>query len=107
MDNFQYLALLAGCLVCTVPLEFIYGFRVWRDPARLFRALLPVVCFFICWDLFGIHRGNWWFNGDYVTGITLPGDIPIEELLFFIVIPAAAISGYEAVKASLASRRNA
>ncbi len=106
MDKLQYLGLLGGCLVCTVPLEFVYGFRVWRSPARLVRALGPVICFFVLWDLFGIHRRNWWFNDAYVTGIELPGSIPIEEIAFFIVIPAAAISGYEAVRASLGKSRD-
>jgi hypothetical protein len=30
-----YLALLAGCLLATAPLEIVIGARVWRRPLRL------------------------------------------------------------------------
>jgi lycopene beta-cyclase len=102
MDQFQYLALLLGCMAVTIPLEFFYGFRVWRAPKRAFRAILPGFVLLVCWDLLAISRGHWTFSDQFVTGWEVPGGIPIEELAFFVVIPMAAISGYEAVKAGLA-----
>lgn len=103
MQDFQYLALLLGCVAVTVPLEFIYGFRVWRDPKRLARAVVPGFILFVIWDVYAIYRGHWQYNGDYLTGIGV-GSMPLEELLFFVIIPAAAISGYEAVGAGLRRR---
>lgn len=101
-DQFQYAALLLGAVAVTLPLEFIYGFKVWRDPKRLLRAIFPVAVGFAIWDLFAINRGHWTFSEQYTTGVVLPGGLPIEELLFFICIPAAAISGYEACRHGLA-----
>lgn len=102
MGRWEYFALLAGCVAVTVPLEFLYGFRVWRAPRRLARALLPGFVAFTLWDLWAVNRRHWWFSPDHTTGWLAPGGLPVEELAFFLVVPAAAISGYEAVRAGLA-----
>ena len=47
IDRFQYLGLMIACLVLTLPLELVIGARVWRRPARLARAVLPVAAGFI------------------------------------------------------------
>lgn len=39
MDRFQYVLLMAACVVVTLPLEFVIGARVWRRPARTGRRL--------------------------------------------------------------------
>lgn len=104
MTHWQYILLLLGCVAVTLPLEFVYRFRVWRDPKRLARAIVPGFVLFTVWDVIAIHRHHWNYNDTYLTGLHV-GTVPIEELLFFIVIPAAAVSGYEAVCAGL-RRRN-
>ena len=35
VDRFQYLILMGLCLVVTLPLEFVFGARVWRRPPCL------------------------------------------------------------------------
>lgn len=100
-DHAQYLALLLGCLVVTLPLELVLGARVWRSPRRLLSALLPAVVVFTAWDLLAIARDNWTFNQRYVVGWSLPGDLPVEELLFFFVIPICGLLTLEAVRSLL------
>ena len=97
MDRYQYLAVMAACLVLTLPLEFVYGARVYRRPARLARALLPVIAVFYLWDAVAVARGHWWFSPEYTTGWTLPLGVPFEELVFFVVVPICALLTVEAV----------
>ena len=97
VDRFQYLLLMGACLAITLPLEFVLGARVWRQPRRLAVALAPAVVLFVIWDIFAIARGHWDYNPAYVTGWRLPGDLPIEELVFFVVIPICSLLTYEAV----------
>jgi len=104
LGQWSYLALLGGCLAVTFPLEFFYGFRLWRNPRRLAKAVLPGAAIFSIWDIFAIERAHWTFSDRYTTGWILPGGMPFEELIFFIVIPTAGIAGFEAVTASLARR---
>ena len=97
VDKYQYLLLMGGCLAITLPLEFVLGARVWRSPRRLWRALWLPIVIFVVWDIFAIWRKHWGYNAKYVTGWRLPGKLPIEELVFFIVIPICSLLTYEAV----------
>lgn len=101
MDQYQYLLLMAGCLLLTLPLELVLGARVWRRPRRLLLALLPVVVVFSVWDVVAIARGTWDYSERYTTGILLLFGMPLEELVFFVVIPICGLLTYEAVGTSL------
>ncbi|PWH06334.1 lycopene cyclase domain-containing protein [Brachybacterium endophyticum] len=101
----EYLIVLGLCLLITLPLEFVIGARVYRRPRRLLAALAPTVLVFLAWDYVGIHRGHWWYAPEKISGITLPGGMPLEELLFFLVIPICGLLTLEAVQTLLAGRR--
>jgi len=92
-----YVAVLAFCVVGTLPLELILGVRVYRQPRRLVFTLLPVVVVFVTWDLYAIAAGHWSFDARQLLGVTLPGGMPLEELLFFLVVPIASLLALEAV----------
>ncbi len=96
--EWQYLVLMGMCAVVTLPLELVLGARVWSRPRRLLYALLPPVIVFYLWDVVAIARGDWSFNSRYVTGARLPGDVPVEELAFFVVIPICGLLTLEAVR---------
>jgi lycopene cyclase domain-containing protein len=99
-DRWQYLILLGLCLAVTAPLE-LFGAGIYRQPRRLARAVLPVAALFLVWDAVAIAARVWTYNRDYITGLLLPFGVPIEELLFFLVIPLCALLTYNAVTAIL------
>jgi len=99
MDKWQYLLLLGGCLLITLPLEFP-GAGIYRQPRRLLRAMLPVVSVFLIWDAIAIVLKVWHYNPRYISGINVPF-MPLEEMLFFIVIPLCGLLTYNVVTASL------
>ncbi len=107
MDRYQYLLLMAACLLVTAPLEVLLGARVYRRPRRLLVAVGVTVLVFGVWDVVGIARGHWWYSPRYTTGLLLPGRMPVEELVFFIVIPICGLLTYEAVGRILARRERA
>jgi lycopene cyclase domain-containing protein len=96
MDRWQYLIVLGACLLITAPLE-ILGEGVYRQARRAAFAVLPVAAVFVVWDAVAIAAHIWTYNPKYVTGIELPAGIPVEELLFFIVIPLCGLFTYNAV----------
>jgi len=97
LDQYQYLLLMAACLVITLPLEFVLGARVYRRAAGLAFALIPVVIIFSIWDIVGILRDHWTYSPEFTTGVKLIFGMPIEELAFFIVVPICGLLTYEAV----------
>jgi lycopene beta-cyclase len=94
MDSWQYLQVLVSCVAVTLPLEIIAGARVYRRPKALLATLAPVVACFAGWDLIAAGRGEWWFSTRYTMGLRLAG-LPLEEWLFFLVVPICALLTYE------------
>ena len=104
MDRWQYLLILGGCLLVTLPIEF-FGNGVYRQPIRLLRALTPVLLVFLVWDAIAISLDIWRYNPRYVSGINVPF-MPLEEFLFFVVIPICGVLSYSAVSTTLGILRN-
>jgi lycopene cyclase domain-containing protein len=94
-----YLAVLAGCLIGTAPLEIVLHTRVYARPWRLLLTVLPVGAVFVTWDVYAIVRRHWSYDRDQLTGVLLAGRLPLEELLFFLVVPVCAVLTLEAVRA--------
>lgn len=99
MAHATYLLVLATCVVATLPLEVFLRTRVYARWARLLATLVPVAVVFAVWDVLAIRAGWWHYDPARVVGLDLPGRLPIEELLFFLVIPTCAILTLEAVRA--------
>ena len=104
MDRFQYLLVMGACVLVTLPLEFVFGVRVWRRPRRLALALAPGLALFVIWDLWATWHGTWSFAEHFTIGLRLPGGMAVEELLFFTVIPVCAVLSLEAVRTILGKR---
>ena len=94
MSPFEYLAVLGVCLVVTAPLELVLGVRVYRQARRLALTLGCTGAAFVAWDLLGARLGHWDYNPAAVTGVALLG-LPVEEYLFFVVVPLCAILAFE------------
>ena len=101
MRHLSYLAVLAGCLVAALWLEPVLKVNVIRRWRRVLLTLLPVVAVFVLWDLAAIAAEHWTFDPAQITGVLLPGGLPLDEVLFFAVVPVCAILGFEAVRAVL------
>ena len=98
MAHLTYLGLLAACLIGTAPLEILLRTGVYGRWRRLVLALAPTVVVFVGWDVYAINRRQWQYDHRYITGVLLPGRLPLEELLFFLVIPTCAVLTLEAVR---------
>ncbi|MGA8544395.1 MAG: lycopene cyclase domain-containing protein [Mycobacterium sp.] len=100
MGHWQYVIVLAACLAITLPLE-IFGDGVYRQLWRAVRAVLPVAAVFLLWDELAIAAHVWTYNPAYIIGAKIPFRLPIEEALFFIVIPVCGLLTFGAVSTIL------
>ena len=78
-------------------LEVIFKVGVLRRIKRVALSIGPTAVLFLIWDYYAVTSGHWFFDKDQVVGIYGPSGIPLEEFLFFIIVPLAALMTIEAV----------
>jgi lycopene cyclase domain-containing protein len=91
------MAMLLFTVVGSFWLEVILKVGVLRRIKRAAISIAPVALLFLIWDAYAIKQGHWFFDREKILGIYGPFNIPLEEFLFFLVIPLAALMTIEAV----------
>lgn len=98
MLKWSYMAMLAFTIVGSFWLEVFLKVRVLARWQRWLKSIAPIAALFILWDAYAIARGHWRFDRKQILGLYGPFHIPIEEYLFFLIVPIAAIMSLEAVR---------
>ena len=96
--KYGYLAMLAFTVVGSFWLELILKVGVLRRIKRALLSIIPVAIPFIIWDAYAVANGHWKFDSKQILGIYGPCEIPLEEFLFFLIVPLAAIMTIEGVR---------
>ena len=91
--------MLAFTVIGSFWLELIFKVGVLRRLKRALLSILPTAAVFLAWDYYAVHSGHWFFDKEQVVGIYGPSGIPLEEFLFFFIVPMAALMTIEAVRA--------
>ncbi|HAH24678.1 MAG TPA: lycopene cyclase domain-containing protein [Prolixibacteraceae bacterium] len=98
--NFTYLIL----LIASISIPLIQSFDKRKQYAQKIKYILPAILitavFFLIWDIHFTQTKIWSFNTEYTLGKNING-LPIEEWLFFLVVPYCCIFIYEIVKVDL------
>ncbi|HKL37597.1 MAG TPA: lycopene cyclase domain-containing protein [Bacteroidales bacterium] len=94
MTRFTYLLLLVLSLAYPLYKSFEPRIRFHTRFRYIFPALILTALPFWIWDIAFEQQGIWHFNPDYTLGVYLWG-LPIEEWLFFIIVPFACFFIYE------------
>ncbi|MFM7491442.1 MAG: lycopene cyclase domain-containing protein [Actinomycetota bacterium] len=98
MLRFAYFAMLLFTIIGSFWLEVFLKVNVLRRAKRWILSIGPTALIFLAWDYYAVTRGHWKFDKEQVVGIYGPAGIPIEEFLFFIVVPLAGLMTIEAVR---------
>jgi lycopene cyclase domain-containing protein len=86
---------MAACVAATLPLEIFLRTRVYARWRRLLLTLVPVLAVFLSWDAGAIAAGQWSYR--HLVGLRL-GNVPVEEIVFFLVVPTCSVLTLEAVR---------
>ncbi len=97
MENWTYALLLIGSISIPMIRSFETRVRFYEKFKPLFTGIFFMMLVFIPWDIIFTHHRIWWFNHDYVLGFYI-GGLPIEEWLFFVVIPYCVMFSFEVVR---------
>lgn len=97
MARYGYLVMLLFTATGSWWLEWAFRIRVLRKLRFTLLTILPISVFFLIWDWFAIRSEHWDFDYSQMLRITGPFNIPLEEYLFFLIVPLAIILTYEGV----------
>lgn len=95
-----YLWLDIGVLFFPFVLSFDKKVGYVQDWKEVFLAMLVVATLFLIHDYYFTQMGVWGFNPTYLTGYYVL-NLPIEEVLFFVVVPFACLFIYQCCRAYL------
>jgi len=88
------MSLYLSVLVFSVAIPFLLSFDkkvlFYRKWKALFPSIIIAGSIYLTADIIFVKHGIWGFNPSYHSGIILLG-LPLEEWLFFIVIPYASV----------------
>jgi lycopene cyclase domain-containing protein len=90
--------LLVDLLILIIPLALSFEKRIQyykKFPALLF-AIFFIGPLFLFWDFVATKRGDWAFNQQHLIGLQWEG-LPLEEFLFFVVVPFSCLFTYEVI----------
>jgi lycopene cyclase domain-containing protein len=103
--HYTYLLILAGSLAGPLALSFDRKVAFYKKWRFLFQAMILPALFYIVWDIYFITRGVWGFNENRITGIKFY-NIPLEEVLFFFVVPYCCVFVYECIRTYFPGLKN-
>ena len=93
MKPYTYLFINIACVIIPMIASFYTKHAFYKNWIAFFKANILVTILFVLWDYWFTKIEVWGFNPDYLTGVYL-GNLPIEEVLFFVCIPFACVFSY-------------
>jgi len=97
-SQLTYTLVLAGSIAGPVALSFDKKVNYVRKWKGVFIASLIPALLFILWDIRFTAAEVWSFSSDHVLGFFFWG-LPLEEMLFFILVPFCCLFIYYCVRA--------
>ncbi len=95
--HYTYFLILAVSFAGPLALSFDKKVAFYKKWKYLFPAMLLPAIFYIVWDSYFTKWGIWSFNDNYITGIKF-WQLPLEEILFFFVVPYCCVFIYECIR---------
>ncbi|MFZ5941436.1 MAG: lycopene cyclase domain-containing protein [Bacteroidota bacterium] len=95
--SWTYALVLILSLAYPLAQSFERRLRMWKRFRFLFPGILLTAIPFLIWDVHFARTGIWGFNPNYVGDLFI-GGLPIEEWLFFLVVPYACFFIYEVLR---------
>ena len=92
--------LYALLLICSVSVPLIFSFdkklQFYKKWNYIFPSILLVAAFYLIADIYLTKIGVWGFNPRYHLNILI-ANLPLEEWLFFLIIPYASLFLHESM----------
>ena len=89
-----YFQVLAFSIIIPLIFSFHNKINFYKKWPEFIKSNLLIATPFLIWDELFTRKGIWGFSHEHITGIYL-WNLPVEEILFFTVIPYCCVFTYE------------
>ncbi len=101
LGPWTYLTLILGWALPIIVAQWLYG---WRTLLGAWRPALATVVLATAWltiaDSFALRAGTWTISPARSLGLFLPGHVPIEEAVFFLVTNTLVVQALVLLRAT-------
>ena len=96
--HYTYFLILACSIAGPLVLSFDKKVAFYKKWKYVFAAMLLPALFYIVWDSVFTSINVWYFNKPYVLETTFIHNLPLEEILFFFIVPYCCTFIYECIR---------
>lgn len=97
-SHFTYFLILGCTLAGPLLLSFDKKVAFYKKWKPLFLAMIIPAVVYIAWDIYFTSKGIWSFNEKYCVGELKIFNLPLEEVLFFFIVPYCCVFIYECIR---------
>ena len=91
-----YFQILFFCIIIPFIFSFHRKIKFYKKWPEFIKSNIITITPFIIWDEIFTSNKVWGFNDEYLSGLYI-FNLPIEEMLFFLIIPYCVIFTYEVI----------
>ena len=97
MEHLHYSYVLIFISICAIGVNFGFKLRFSKKLKLFLLTDALILVIYLIWDFWAVSKGSWFFDPNQILGIMILGKLPIEEVLFFIIVPLMSILTYLAL----------
>jgi len=97
VNHFGYLVVIAFIALCALGVNLGFHLKILRRWPELLLTEFSIIVIYLSWDTWAIAKNNWFFDTHQILNIDVLPKVPLEELLFFIIVPLTTILTYQAL----------
>ena len=98
MSHLRYVGVLLFIGLCGLGVNYFFKTKLTKRWRIFIATDLVVLVIYSAWDSWAIYKRNWYFDPQQILVMHLFFKIPLEEILFFIVVPFTTIATFLALK---------
>jgi lycopene cyclase domain-containing protein len=103
--QYTYFLILGASFIGPLALSFDKKVAFYTKWKYLLPAIVIPALLYMAWDMYFTKQGVWRFNEKYISGIHI-GNLPIEEVLFFFIVPYCCVFIYECIRCYFPQLKN-
>ena len=104
-SHYTYFLILAASFAGPLALSFDKKVGFYKKWKYVFPATIIPALIYITWDVYFTSKGVWSFNEQFITGKKI-FNLPLEEVLFFFIVPYCCTFIYECIRCYFPQLKN-